>query len=775
MKRKHFAGGCVALGACMLAGGITWGCNGKGISITKQESVEASSAVVETMQETTEENAKETVVDSTEQSDKADAGKKVNNSDAASQKIESAVLKDKAIKVRYVDGSKDYKPSIPAYKVNADLSNVTNTDRYYLGEKQKAKLAQNGFVVRDSGISEFFEIYEDNRYDQLPNFITTDSMMHTYHLYFAMLLKNIEKTSLYDEVAHLAKKMQENSLAQYEVLKGSEWETAAYKNVVYFSIAATLMDLKVNIPDEVTKDVNEELAKIMAADQIDFSSIIDYPEDYSQYKPRGYYAGDEKLEKYFRTMMLFGHLNFQQTEEQMDRCALLMNLALSDQECYDAWFKIYEVTSFFAGESDDLGYPDYMPVIEEAYGKGCTLGQIIGNADAFTKYQQGITKLDGPQINSVIFEDDGSDEDKLPSGKGFRMMGQRFNLDGAIFEQLIYSKVDETADGLKRMLPDALDVPAALGSDLALDLLKEQGNDIYPNYLSQMQVAREMVSGMSDYWSSSLYGGWMFTLAPLLEEKKDGYPSFMTNSEWQKKSLENYLSSWTELKHDTILYAKQVVAEMGGGDDEEVYDDRGYVEPEPELYARLRTLSEATADGLDKLGYLSKGDKEGLERISELAGRLREISIKELQNQSLTDEDYQLIRDYGGDLEHLWLDTMRASHPDSDYFASEEYPIAMVADVATDPSGYCLEEALGDASVVYVVFPIDGELHIATGGVFTYYQFEQPISNRLTDQEWRIKMGLAVNDNGEFNTDEAIDQPEWTRSYRYNWREDEGE
>ena len=50
----------------------------------------------------------------------------------------------------------------------------------------------------------------------------------------------------------------------------------------------------------------------------------------------------------------------------------------------------------------------------------------------------------------------------------------------------------------------------------------------------------------------------------------------MTNDEWQKKSLESYLGSYTELKHDTVLYAKQVMAEMGGGDDT-VYDDRGYV------------------------------------------------------------------------------------------------------------------------------------------------------------------------------------------------------
>ncbi len=33
----------------------------------------------------------------------------------------------------------------------------------------------------------FFEIYEMNRYSQIPNFVTVDSLMHTYHLYFSYL------------------------------------------------------------------------------------------------------------------------------------------------------------------------------------------------------------------------------------------------------------------------------------------------------------------------------------------------------------------------------------------------------------------------------------------------------------------------------------------------------------------------------------------------------------------------------------------------------------
>ena len=54
----------------------------------------------------------------------------------------------------------------------------------------------------------------------------------------------------------------------------------------------------------------------------------------------------------------------------------------------------------------------------------------------------------------------------------------------------------------------------------------------------------------------------------------------MQNEEWTKKNLECFAGSFAELKHDTVLYTKQIMAEMGWYM-EEVTDDRGYVEPEP--------------------------------------------------------------------------------------------------------------------------------------------------------------------------------------------------
>ena len=676
-------------------------------------------------------------------------------------------LERKMITVDYDSDAIKYNPSVAAYKPKADLSDVYDIERVYLGDEAREKLARNNFVVAYGSEAEFFDLYEFNRYAQYASFVTTDSMMHTYHLYFAMLQENTERNYLYGNIERLSKRMYDNCLAQYEELKGSEWEEASRLNTAYFAIACTLLETDIDIPEEVKETVDAEIKKINASDTVAFSEITGAMEDYSQYKPRGYYDGDELLERYFKAMMLFGHLNFAQKDETNNRCALLMTLAM-DEEAYKEWDAVYEVTSFFVGASDDNGYYEYLPLIDEAYGQGISASDLIGDKKGWDRFDKLTASLEAPAINSEIFADDEGKTDKNEESKGYRFMGQRFTLDAAILDKLIYGNVKQADDGSKRMLPDALDVPAAMGSDMALSVIADEGLDRYPNYYDQMDKAKAVVKNADEdgYRSKSLYGGWLYTLNPILIKKGEGYPSFMTNDEWQKKSLESYLGSYTELKHDTVLYAKQVMAEMGGGDDT-VYDDRGYVEPEPELYDRLYTLTKNTSDGLDKLGVISNEDKEGLRLLGELAKSLRDISIKELNNESLSDDEYELIRGYGGSLEHFWKDTLK-NKTDKEYIDSREFPMALVTDIATDPNGSCLQLGIGGASTIYVIFPIDGQLHIGRGGVFNFYQFEQPISDRMTDKEWRIKLGMSMDDNDEYHFEE-VEQPAWTQSYRYRW------
>ena len=662
----------------------------------------------------------------------------------------------------------DYTPSVPAYQVEADWSNIENADRIYLQDQMKKQLTKDLFIVVNSNGNEFYTTYEENRYTQTPNFVTVDSMMHTYHLFFAKLQKNTERTYLVDAVKEMSQAMLQNSVSQYEELKGSQWEEAAKINVAFFAVGGTLIGNQVDIPDYARDVAEQELGFVADAATIEKSPLNGELEDYTQYKPRGYYEGNENLEKYFRAMMWYGRRNFVQKDEVLDRCALLMTLALDDQ-AMESWEKIYSVTSFFAGASDDSGVYEYMPFIKQAYGENVTTADLISDTDAFQTFHKLTGELDPPQINSVVFMDDEGKTDKTEMAKGYRFMGQRFTLDAAIFTQLCYSKVKEKPDGSARMLPDSLDVPAAMGSETALALLEANGNFEYEGYTDNMTAVRKKIADApGSLWRASLYGGWLDTLRPLLTKKGEGYPSFMKSEKWDLKKLETFLSSFTELKHDTILYSKQFMAEMGGGD--EVIDDRGYVEPEVEVYAKLSALTKNTSEGLQSFGVIDATDIENLKRLSELSDRLKEISVKELTGEEVTEDDYELIRSYGGNIEHFWAEAVKDEQTgDTD---SSLVPAALVVDVATDPNGSVLEQAIGGVHTIYVVVPVEGKLRVAEGAVFSYYQFMQSMENRLTDSQWRKMIGLELNDNMEYEVDENIQQPEWTQSYRTEWKYD---
>lgn len=655
-------------------------------------------------------------------------------------------------------------PSVPEFTVEADFSNVINADLIdYWNEDAKQALLQNGFLVT-SGRTEFYEGYESNRYTYTPNFVTTDALLHTYHLYFVYLQGRVEKNELSGELLSLSQVMQQQSQAQYDALKGTEWENAALRNLAYFTVGVALLQPETALPDAVADVVTQELALIDAAAGNAVSPVMNLggtdpatalEEDYTQYIPRSYYVGDTVLERYFRAMMWYGRMTFRASDADQTRSAVLLTLALRDGGAQELWQRIYAVTSFFAGASDDATYADYDPLFTAAYGAEAALADLPGNDGAFASFNSLLETLAPAAINSMpIYEDQDRDE----ATTGMRFMGQRFSLDAGVFQRLVYREVEPNAQGEQRMLPDALDLPAALGSDTALGILEEQGDTGYPNYTENMQMVREALDQAPDsVWSASLYAGWLDALRPLAEAKGEGWPQYMRTEAWARKDLSTMLGSWTELKHDTALYAKQIYGEMGGPGFEE-RDDRGWVETEPVVFGRLSALSRATADGLDSLGLLEDADAENLDILAELCRQLMVIAEKELKNELPTDEEFELIRTIGGQLEHFWTETVYDE--EAGIYSPMQEPAALVADVATDPNGV-VRQVGTDVDSIYVIVSVDGSLRIACGSVFAFYQFEQPMSQRMTDAQWWFQLGYGPDENGNWNYDSSPQRPAW--------------
>jgi len=677
-------------------------------------------------------------------------------------------------------------PKISSYSVSQNLSNVANASDFNFSDAAKNLLIKNAFVVIPSNHNEFFPLYESNRYRYIPNFITTDSILHNYHLMFDFLLRQLEEQKLVAELKQLNANMLSESLNQYNSLKGTEWENAAKRNVGFFAVGSKLLDSSVNIPSIVANEVNQELALIEAHQGIKKSPVmnigggqdtmIDTPqgpqslealkEDYSQYIPRGHYDKTDQLKDYFKSMMWYGRLTFRMKSDDEVKSALLITLALDKQNNQDSWNKIYEPVNFFVGKSDDITYYQFKDLVEKIYGANATIQLVSSDKNKLASLINETKTLEPPQINSMPIFEAAIQPDREKEIKGFRFMGQRFTIDAAIFQRLVTREVGPKgkscanapfSDG--RMLPKGLDIPSAMGSEEALNILKNQGETQHACYPENMSKMQTYLSGLpTEVWTQNLYWGWLYQLRPLLDVKQSGYPSFMQNTAWARKELNTFLGSWSQLKHDTILYAKQAYAEMGAGGPEKK-DDRGYVEPNPYVYARLASLLKMTKEGLDIRGLLTPSMKDNLNKMEQLAISLKTISEKELNNEKLTDDEYELIRSYGGQLEHFWLEVNKDEPAFKQSTSKEDYlyenPAAIVADVATDPNGQVLEVGTGKISEIYVVVPIDGKLKIAKGGVYSYYEFTWPMSDRLTDRKWRELL----------NSDQAPTLPSWTDAF----------
>lgn len=664
-------------------------------------------------------------------------------------------------------------PQVPPYRVADDLSNITNKSWFQFSPDAEQLLKQNSFVVvtghslypQGGKWNEFFQLYENNTYTPIPSFITTDAMLHNYHLFFDHLLKTVEQAHLAPELKQLTAAMLQASQTQYNSLKGTTWENAAKRNLAFFAVAARLLDPQAQVPAAMQGEVAKELALINQHSQTEISPVMsigqqpdvleNLKEDYTQYIPRGHYDTSDDLKSYFKTMIWYGRLTFRLKDEDETRSAALITLALSQGDNYQNWAKIYEPTNFFVGKSDDITPDQYQTLLAQVYGSDITLQALTGDAAKWSAFLKAAQSLNPPQINSIPIFDETIQPDRERQIKGFRFMGQRFTVDADIFQRLIYRDVQENQNGDRRLLPKGLDIPAALGSAEAYRILQQSGDTGYKNYPENISKLKQYLTGLdTKTWTQNLYWSWIYTLMPNIQERGAGYPSFMQNNAWARKGLNSFLGSWTELKHDAILYAKQVYAEMGGGGGPEP-DFRGYVEPDPVSFARLAALVKMTEQGLDQRGLLDTQDRDSLNRLADLALSLQKISEKELQNKPLSKDEDDLIKSFGGQLEHFWLEAMKDQGVDH-RSAAYDHPAALVADVATAPPDQVLEEGTGYISEVYVVVPVDGKLRIARGGVYSYYEFPWPAQDRLTDAKWRelVKSGQTPS------------VPQWTSSFR---------
>ena len=555
---------------------------------------------------------------------------------------------------------------------------------------------------------------------------------------FDILLQKIELICCFKTFELLLKGLLNSQLKLYYDVSNPVVKDAIKRNVAYLSVMLQFLDDNFFIPDLVNNMVKEEIKNIDNG-KIHPSAIFYYDEDYSQYKPRGHYANNETFERYFKAMMYAGRMTFILKDPEgnnyvnQTRMALLLissfNDTIGDKQIWDYWDRLYEPIKFFVGDSDDLTPKEYYSVWTEI---GRPKGDQLADDNAILEFIERAENLRNPRINSAIVDFMRTSNDIL---KGLRLLGQRFIPESYIFQQLI------SPDVPGRLIPSGLDVFAVLGSERAKSLALNYFD--YLNYPEKLTTLQEEFANISlGTWVQNLYMGWLYSLKPLFEPKNEEYPFFMQSDAWIDKSLMTAMGSWAELRHDTILYTKQSASPRGSG------CVSGYIEPYPEVYGRLASLVRLMREGLSMRGLLIEPYESKLLELENIFEKLTVLSIKELENKSFTNSERYFVSHVGDRLAKL----VRNSYGEEIDKYERDGRTALIADVHTEPrTQQILEVGVGDPYIIYVIVQNPGgNLYVAVGGTFSYYEFTMPNLHRLTDEEW-----YEMIDN---NTPEI---PEW--------------
>jgi hypothetical protein len=638
-----------------------------------------------------------------------------------------------------------------------NMHKIKNFDKNFMD-----KLEQNNFAIADTGHLQLFHVYEQNNYDKMPSFVTTDLFLQAFHIYLSYALKWLEQEKFALALEHLTLSIYKSSM-DLTKSKNTEIAQMAEYNAAFYAIPYTLLTgKKLTVSAKYQSDYENEVNKATAAaPDGEISKFLDNAVmHYTLFKPRGHYASKPEMEAYFKAMMWLQKAYFCRDKTEHLKQSIFMASLLN----LDVYASIYEPTAVLIGEPNNLSIMDIARFLKSEKIKDVHVALSAKNVNKVDKMLTALAErtIIKPKLLTTC-------PDKI------NFMPQRYMVDNEVLQDLV-----DTSYNAKRAYPKGLDVFSAFGSEPASDVLnnfykEEEKWSKYPEEMNRLQKKFRNFGN----WNKSVYNKWIESLL-VLQKKDKSYPAFMNTKAWSYKNLNTSLASWAELKHDVILYADQPMAAEEGGVCDHYYlpgpnAEVGYVEPNILFWNKLNELIKLTRNTLAKHNLLGEL-KVKSETLQGFVDFLIEVSKKELAKKPLSPEEYQRIKHIGGAVEDFTLNVVLENETKEDEWwynekswdlvKGPERSIAVVADVYTrnmydtlsmlaHPNNGILHVATGKANEIYVVVEIGGYLYLTKGATFSYYEFVTPEGIRLTDEEWQ-KM--------EENKSKRPAVSEWVRS-----------
>ncbi|GEM_PF-1355954 len=658
-------------------------------------------------------------------------------------------------------------------------------------------------------------------------FITSDSVMNLFSILSVELLKEIENEYLYDQTLAITKTMFDQASAKLQGATTTEEQKEWTKVRNYFAVPYTLLSTymkPINANDYWNSDYSMSMEEMQAdytlkdkeADSLDkmvtfvkrlnldkeseTAVLADVEKSYeaqdprgipsvfeaefndpaitakirvevpfSLFKPRGTYTSSSLRRQYFRAVQWYQQIPFLLSSQDLTNYALnIGELIQEDKNVAEQYNSLSSLIAFVVGESDDLDISDYVAAINDLGSKARNekvLGDYLEKRKSESKIKAMPVKINPDETVTI--------QDEMKALIGMRFMSAKFIPDSYWTSKLTQGDEKPAVKGQRLpSMASSLEVMSILGSPYATSRLTD-----LPFYLESKQAIdtrleelKTEVNGWNeDYWKSNLYTSSLWSISGMfdwLTENKLSLPQFMQSPLWEAKTLLTGSGFWTELRHTSLLYAKQAFAEMGAGIEEcntkKIPEaPKGYVEPQAEVYDRLYYTAQRLAEEYKARG-LKLDNMPQLENYIEFLAIIREYTKLELENSVFT-ESFTTKEYYAECVEHIispeskvnreglgvtsrWeelrvglISRMMGSLPTSvegPTLGIKDKRAAMVVDIHTDKRGNVLEEGTGVPRVIFVAVKDANGPRLTVGFTYSQYEFTTP-GERLTDEAWQ--------------------------------------
>ncbi|MEP0860668.1 MAG: DUF3160 domain-containing protein [Ignavibacterium sp.] len=643
---------------------------------------------------------------------------------------------------------------------------------YSLTNFEKELINKHGFMVSErlkktSFGQSLLEIFHSD----IPVFVSVDAILHAFHISYDRILMDVEIGLLIGKLNQLLQNLHSNqNLLAVKYASYPEMQIMLKDVDVYLTVARRLMNSNVypHYPQNAAK-VNEILNLISNEQPSEFNLFSDNCRiiDWSQFKPRGHYANNQtfpELAHYFRTMMWLGRIELyllQPTGVDTLTCfpsisdiqrqtidALLISELIFLTNSKTIYDEIETAIRIFAGDQDNVTL-DNLSYLKTA--TSITDADELLNFSKLIEFQDTLRNQSFAHqlILSQILINNPLSPDSISPASSFLLFGQRFVIDSYVTASVVFDRIRYFNQVICRLYPSTLDVLFSLGNDAAAQLLINELNQYH--YSSNLAALRYLIDSYdNDFWTANLYSNWLKMIRELNPPSdRSNLPQFMQTAAYWQQKMNSQLSSWTELRHDNLLYAKQ--SYTGGTICSFPYS---YVEPFPNFYSTLKEFAINAKEKITSLNFSNNAIKSiiisYLDHLFSTSDTLQTISSKELDNIMFTQNEISF-------LQRMIYETGNSSGEQFDgwypklFYRDFEYQDKglmesdhIVADIHTTPTdcnglmgGWISHVGNGNLNVGVFITPwVDGELTAFAGPVMSYHEYRSDNFLRLTDDEW---------------------------------------